>query len=125
MKKVILCNNSVDRVKLTDKLDSIYHKLCMEGNEGKAEAILIKYNASEDDSDEEEGFMSTMSDDDIRNAIREMNQEFNGNSNSVQNMIHSLQSNSVDASIDYKDGFLDACKMFKEEFGIELDGLDY
>lgn len=113
------------RGKLIDKIDLIYEKMCQRGLESEAEDILLNNNASEDDSDPYEGFMATMSDYDLQNAITEMEQAYSKvEPNSVQSMIYALISRTLDVSDDYADGFLDACKMIMKEYNIHLDGVE-
>lgn len=121
----IMRRHKMKREKLIDKLDLIYEKMCKDGLESEAEDILVNNNASEDDSDPDEGFMATMSDYDLQNAITEMEQAYSKvDLDSVQSTIYALISGTLDVSDDYADGFLDACKMIMEEYNIHLDGFD-
>ena len=47
----------MNREQLIDKLDEVYHRLCRERLDEQAENILINNNASENDSDLDEGFL--------------------------------------------------------------------
>lgn len=115
----------MDRSKLIDELDWIYEKLCRRGLEDNAEDILTNNNASEDDSDPDEGFMVTMSNKDIQTAIREMKQAYSLiEPDSVQSMVYALQSGTQDLSPDYCEGYLDACRAIVQEYGISIEGLD-
>lgn len=113
------------REKLVDQLDEIYSELCRNGMEDTAEDILYNNNASEDDSSDE-GFMSTMSNQDIKNAISEMQAAFSSMyPDSVQSMIYAINSGTLDASDEYCLGFIDACKMFVEEYEFDnIKGLE-
>ena len=113
------------REKLVDQLDEIYSKLCRNGMEDTAEDILYSNNASEDDSSDA-GFMSTMSNQDIKNAISEMQAAFSSmHPDSVQSMIYAINSGTLDASDEYCLGFIDACKMFVEEYEFDnIKGLE-
>lgn len=113
------------RARLTDELDWIYTKMCQDGLESEAEDILVNNNASEDDSDPDEGFMATMSDYDLQNAITEMKQAYSKvYPEGLQSMITALISGTLDVSNDYADGFLDACKLVMKEFGVSFEGLE-
>lgn len=115
----------MNRKRLVDKLAQMYEKMYQAGLENYAADILNNNNASEDDSDPNEGYMITMSDYDLQNAITEMEQVYsNFNPDTVQSMIYALTSRTLDVTYDYTDGFLDACRMIVEEYGIPLEGLD-
>ena len=86
-----------------------------------AESILLDNNASQDFTNPEEGLFEAMDDFDLHNAARQMEQVLaKTNPKSVQQKIYALQSGTLDVSNDYIDGFLDACSMIKEEYGIDL-----
>lgn len=110
------------REELSDKVDELYSELWRSGKGEVAEQILYSHNASEDDSDEEWGFMATMSDEDMEAAIREFRTALAGNweLSSIQRMIYQLQNHELDASPDYGQGFIDACKMLEEEYELGL-----
>lgn len=115
----------MNRTKLIGELDSMYTKMYQNGLANEAEDILNNNNASEDDSDSNEGFMATMSDDDLQNAITEMKQAYSKvHPDSVQSMIYALTSRTLDVTYEYTDGFLDACKMIMEAYNIHLEGLE-
>ena len=114
-----------NREKLTDALDYWYDKVCGIGMDSEADDIILNNNASEDDSDPNEGYMVTMSDEDIANAIAELKAIHDRiNPQTLQDMIYALNSNTQDVTKDYAQGFLDACSWFADEYGIELDGLE-
>ena len=111
------------RKQLMEKLDKMYNRLMAEGNlEAQVEDILMDNNASEDDSDPDEGFMATMSDQDIMNAIEELKQVYNKMTNvTVQDMIDEI--NASPRIDDYSRGFLDACSMIQDEYQVKFKGL--
>lgn len=114
-----------NREQLIDKLDYWYDIVCGMGMASTAEDILFNNNASEDDSDPDEGFMVTMSDEDIANAIAELKEVHDKiNPQTLQAMIYALNSGTQEVTRDYQEGFLDACSWFADEYGIELDGLE-
>lgn len=107
---------------LIDKLDKCYNKMIQHSMESIAEDILIDNNACESDEDPNEGFMCTMSNTDIADAISEMEGYLNKvNPQTVQQQIDAIQSGSINITKDYADGFLDACKMLKDEYSLSLD----
>ena len=53
-------------------LDDLHYEVCQIGFTPDAYAILDRHNASEDDSHTAEGYMSSMSDNDILSGIAEM-----------------------------------------------------
>ena len=115
----------MNREQLIDKLDEVYHRLCREGLDEHAENILINNNASENDSDPDEGFMTTMSDSDLRNAIKEMEAVYRSMfPDTAEGIIHAINEGTLDASPDYCDGFIDACRMISEEYRLSLSGID-
>ena len=92
------------------------------GMESTAEDILLDNNACESDEDPDEGFMCTMSNADIEDAISEMEGYLNKvDPQTVQQTIDAIQSGSMDITKEYADGFLDACKMMQDEYGLSLD----
>lgn len=115
----------MNREQLIDKLDQAYNELCREGFDEQAEYILINNNASDDDSDPDEGFMATMSDNDLRKAIKEMEALYSSLfPDTVEAMIHAINGGTLDASPDYCEGFIDACKMIADEYGMSFASLD-
>lgn len=115
----------MSREQLIDKLDEVYTRLCHEGLDYQAEDILINNNASDNDSDPDEGFMSTMSDSDLKKAIKEMEALYSSMfPDTVEGIIHAINAGTLDASPDYCDGFIDACRMIAEEYGLSFSGID-
>lgn len=113
---------SMLRDKLVDTLNSLYDEMRESGLGDMAEDILDDNNASPDDSGYE-GFMTTMSDKNLLDAIREMRAALaKVDPGSVQSMIYLINSGSLDEPYDYSRGFIDACKMLKEEYNLSLKG---
>ena len=107
---------------LIDKLDKYYTLLWENNMASIAEDILMDNNACESDEDPNEGFMCTMSNTDIEDAISQMEYYLNRlNPQTVQQKIDAIQSGSMDVTKDYADGFLDACKMMQDEYSLSLD----
>lgn len=107
---------------LIDKLDKCYTMMGQNGMGDTAEDILIDNNACESDEDPNEGFMCTMSNADIEDAISQMEYYLNRlNPQTVQQKIDAIQSGSMDITKEYADGFLDACKMVQDEYGLSLN----
>lgn len=107
---------------LIDKLDKYYTLLWENNMASIAEDILMDNNACESDEDPNEGFMCTMSNTDIEDAISQMEYYLNRlNPQTVQQKIDAIQSGSMDVTKDYADGFLDACKMMQHEYSLSLD----
>ena len=116
MKKNMLRNE------LVDTLDSLYNEMRKADLGDLAEDVLDDNNASSDDSGPE-GFMTTMSDKNLIDAIREMRAALaNTDPGSVQSMIYLINSGRSDEPYDYDRGFIDACKMLKEEYNLPLKG---
>lgn len=92
MKRVVA--SIENRQELINQVDELYTKLCDEGRDFAAEDILEKYHASEDDSGEE-GFMTTMSNDDLKNAAAELKALFR--TNSAQSIIDAMNAGDVSA----------------------------
>lgn len=113
----------MERKQLLSILDKWYARMSKSSNLASiAEDIIMNNNASEDDSDPDEGFMATMSDKDIRNAIIEMKQAYNKmTASTVQDMIDEI--NASPRIDDYHQGFLDACSMIQDEYHIKFKGL--
>lgn len=68
-----------NRDNMMDRLDALYSYAA--GTLGKEEAawsILLDFNADEQESDPYEGYMGTMSDNDLTNAIHTMEKTFLG-----------------------------------------------
>ena len=65
-------NESTSRQELMDLVDSIYEKCNYLGLQDEAEEIFRRNHASEDDSDPNEGFYKTMSNQDLENAYKEL-----------------------------------------------------
>ena len=107
---------------LIDKLDKYYTLLWENNMASIAEDILMDNNACESDEDPNEGFMCTMSNADIEDAISQMEYYLNTlNPQTVQQKIDAIQSGSMDITKDYADGFLDACTMIQKEYSLSLD----
>lgn len=110
------------RDQLVAKLDRYYNKMIDHDLESTAEDILIDNNACESDEDPDEGFMCTMSNTDIEDAISQMEGYLNKvDPQTVQQTIDAIQSGSMDITKEYADGFLDACKMVQDEYGLSLN----
>lgn len=65
-------NESISRQELMDLVDSMYDKCNYLGLISEAEEIFRRNNASEDDSDPNEGFYKTMSNQDLENVYEEL-----------------------------------------------------
>ena len=113
---------SMLRDELVNTLDSLYNEMIKSDLGDMAEDILDDNNASPDDSGSE-GFMTTMSDRNLLDAIREMRAALaKVDPDSVQSMIYLINSGYLDEPYDYGRGFIDACKMLKEEYNLPLKG---
>ena len=107
---------------LIDKLDRCYTLMCQNNMEDIAEDILDANNACESDEDPKEGFMCTMTNTDIENAISQIEYHLNiWNPQTVQQKIDAIQSGSMDITKEYAKGFIDACKMLQEAYSLSLD----
>lgn len=110
----------MDRQLLLAQLDEIYEDMCKAGLDANADDILTNNNASEDDSGEE-GFMKTMSNEDIQNAINEMKRAMSLLAgDSAQAILFQIESGVYDASSAYCQGFLDAAHIIAQEYGLDL-----
>lgn len=107
----------MDRKNLMDVLDDLYNKACEAGRDELAEEILTDNHASEDDSDPNEGYMSTMSDKDLTNAIAEFKRLLKPQS--IQDVIDDILSRNWQRD-QYDRGFIDACMQANEEFDLGL-----
>ena len=86
------------RSQLIDEIDKMYGTAFKIGESvvEKVEKILEKHNASEDDSDPNEGFFVTMSDEDLVKTIEELKPLFN-----ISDRVIEKFWNRVDSSVIY------------------------
>lgn len=68
------------RTRLIDTADELYSSAWQAGSGVEVEDIFNKYGASADDSDPKEGFFSTMTDSQLSDAIREVENLLYGDS---------------------------------------------
>ena len=109
------------RQNLINEVDRLYELMYSNEHGDEAEKILIRYGANESDEDPNEGYMNTMTDDQLRKTIVEFRRIL---FKSVQKYIDDYVNGYADgASQDYIDGFLDACKLINREYNINLHNI--
>ena len=91
------------RSQLIDKADELYTSAWKEGSGVEVEDIFNKYGASSDDSDPQEGFFSTMTDSQLSNAIREVENLLYGDSeeNNITLVLGKKEANALKEILDH------------------------
>lgn len=91
------------RTRLIDKADELYSSAWQDGSGVEVEDIFNKYGASDDDSDPEEGFFSTMTDSQLSDAIREVENLLYGDSeeNNITLVLGKKEANALKEILDH------------------------